>query len=98
MMLNNIGEVLLNLVKIVRLETECKDCFSILASEQEISQCFSLMPLNTGLSPREDSVLCPQSTLLMEAQHVGSGSVSRPSPCASLLSVHLPISLVLEVR
>lgn len=38
MTLNNIGEVLLNTGQIVHLETECKDCFSILASEQEISQ------------------------------------------------------------
>lgn len=92
MALNSTGEILHSPDKIVHLETECKDCFSIShLSKKLYSQCFALVPLNTGLSPWKNSVVCcQQSLLLMQAQQIGPGSVSHPSLWASFFSVHLP--------
>lgn len=92
MALNNTGEVPLSPGKIVHLESECKDCFSISRlSKKHLSQCFSLVPLNTGPSQWKNSVVhCQQSLLLMQVQQVGPQSVSHPPLLASFLSVHLP--------
>ena len=94
MTLNIIGEVPNQVRLCVHLETECRDCFSTLASEQESSQSvFFFGALEYWTSPMlfmNSVVHCQQSILLMQEQQVGPGSVSHPSLWASFLSVHLP--------